>query len=70
MRKRLIEFHMMKGGWPPSIIQAIVSGVKRIRVHSVKAIDISGGEWYPYSWRLNESQIDDLRAQAKRVAYR
>ena len=59
---RIVEFKMSKGGWPPSIIQAIVSGTKRIRIHGLKALDISGGTLYPYSWKLTNSQTDFLES--------
>ena len=55
---RMIEFKMSKGGWPPSLIQAIVSGTKKIRVHTLKVFDVSGGDCYAYSWKLS----DDDRA--------
>ena len=59
---RVVEFKISKGGWPPSIIQAIVSGTSKIYIHGLKAFDISDGVPYPYSWKLTESQMDFLQS--------
>ena len=65
---RLVELKLNKGGWPPSIIQGIVSGTKRITIHAVKAFDVSDGVGHSYSWKLTNSQITFLESLIKAEA--
>ena len=53
----LITLPFQKGGWPPSVIEAIVEDD---RVIDMRAIDVSGGEHYVYSWKLTTRQRDFL----------
>ena len=59
---RIVEVKMSKAGWPPSLIQAIVSGTSRISIHGLKALDISDGAPHPYSWKLTGSQTAFLES--------
>ena len=58
-----MRFHAMRynnGGWPPTRIEAIVSGKKRVSVHGLRAIDVSGVEYQPYTFKLDEAQKNFL----------
>ena len=55
--RRWASMEYMQGGHPPTRLEGIVSdGI----LESMRAVDVSGGERYVYSWRLNRRQFADL----------
>ena len=54
---KLIEREVMRGGWPPMLLQGVVRKVGRgVQVEAWRAFDISGGCRQPIRWMFNESR--------------
>ena len=54
---QIVNLKMNKAGWPPTVIEAIVEAGM---VVCIRAIDVSGGEYQPYSWSLDRHRLKFL----------
>ena len=62
MTTNFVETKIKTGGWPPMILQAVITKIGRAtKIEAWRALDISGGERMPFSWKLT----DDQRAQCE-----
>ena len=59
---RFVVVKFRRGGWAPTEIEAIVDGNE---VVAIRAIDVSGGEYYPYSWRLSDWEREFLKEEVR-----